>query len=150
MGADQSDQNKAVALRFILEAVAGNDPVAWNETMAADLVDHNPMPDQPAGRAGQQYGVDTLRVAFPDMRATVDQQLAEGDLVTQRGTVSGTNTGEFMGMPPTNQTATLNWIDVYRFDAGRITEIWHVEDLLGLARQLGHTSLPASEQKGAH
>lgn len=130
-------KNKEVARRFILEAVGDNDRQAWEQTVDADLIDHNPLPGQPAGRAGQEYAVGALREGFPDMVATVEQQIAEGDMVVVRGTVKGTHNGAFMGLAPTGISAEMDWIDIYRLEDGKIAEIWHVENMGSLMSQLG-------------
>ena len=104
---------------------------------AEDVVDHNPMPDQKAGRAGVQQAADVYRVAFPDLSTTIDVQVAEGDYVTNRGTGGGTNTGDMMGMPATGKSAVITWMDIYRIENGKIAEYWHNEDVAGMLQQLG-------------
>jgi predicted ester cyclase len=107
------------------------------EVLAAGAVDHNPLPGQQPGRLGV---IDTLamyRAAFPDLELTIENQVADGDLIVQNGLATGTNSGPLMGMPPTRKSATFPWIDIYRVADRQITEIWHLEDLAGMLRQLG-------------
>ena len=132
-----AEDRKKVAHRFIMDAFVANKPAAWQETVAEDVVDHNPMPDQKPGRAGIQQTADMYRTAFPDMSTTIDQAVAEGDLLVQRGIASGTNTGEMMGIPPTGKSAKVPWMDMYRIKGGQIVEYWHVEDIAGMLQQLG-------------
>ena len=139
-----SEDNKAVARRFIMDAFVKNDAAAWEETVAENVVDHNPMPDQKAGRAGVAQAAEIYRTAFPDMKTSIDHQVAEGDYVTQRGVAKGTHTGDLMGMPPTSRSAEVPWLDMYRFEDGKIAEVWHVEDIAGMLIQLGFLPEPGS------
>jgi predicted ester cyclase len=76
-------------------------------------------------------------IAFPDFHITVDEMIAEGDKVAARWTATLTHEGEFMGIPPTGVQATISGMVIYRFADGKIVEIWHIGDSLGLLQQLG-------------
>jgi steroid delta-isomerase-like uncharacterized protein len=130
-----SEENKLIARRFI-EAFQGGDEAALRAVLAEDVVDHNPSgPD--SGIKGVLGDVQTFKGGFPDLRLTIDRQIAEGDFVAHHGIATGTNTGSLLGAPPTNKTATIAWMDVYRIEGGKIREMWHLEDIAGLLRQLG-------------
>ncbi len=75
--------------------------------------------------------------AFPDMHVTTDQVITEGDTVIYRGTVRGTHTGDFNGIPPTGKQFTLEGIDILRLADGKIQEIWVAYDMLSLLQHLG-------------
>ncbi len=75
--------------------------------------------------------------AFPDIKATIHEQITEGDKVWSRKTFNGTHQGEFMGIPPTNKPVEINVIDIHRVVDGKIIEHWAVADMLGLMQQLG-------------
>lgn len=81
---------------------------------------------------------ETLLRAFPDIHVTVEDLIAEGDKIVARQTVTGTNSGEYRGMPPTGTSVTYNEIFIARFADGRITDFWGVVDLYSQLRQLGH------------
>jgi predicted ester cyclase len=131
------EQTKDVARRFV-EAFIGGDTAVIDEVVADDVIDHQPLPGQPAGRAGIHYASSVYRTGFPDLTTTVGLQLAHGDLVFQQGSANGTNTGPLMGLLATGRPATIAWMDLYRVVDGRIVEIWHLEDLAGTLGQLGH------------
>jgi predicted ester cyclase len=135
-GADM-EQTTDIARRFV-EAFIGGDAAVIDEVVADDVVDHHPLPGQPAGRAGIHHASAVYRTGFPDLTTTVDLQLADRDLVFQQGAATGTNTGSLMGLPPTGRPATIAWMDLYRVANGRIVEIWHLEDIAGALQQLGH------------
>jgi len=75
--------------------------------------------------------------AFPDINVTIDDIIAEGDRVVVRMHTSGTQKGEFRGIPPTGKTAVITEMSIYRISEGKIAEAWVVSDWLGLMQQLG-------------
>jgi Predicted ester cyclase len=83
-----------------------------------------------------------LRGAFPDLHATVDDVIAEGDKVVQRTTAHGTMKGEFAGMPPSGKSATWQQIHILRFADGKEVEHWAVTDQLSMLQQLGFVEAP--------
>jgi predicted ester cyclase len=115
------------------------------ELIAGDLIDHNPMPGQPAGIAGHNWALDMVRRAFPDLRFTADTVLADGEFVAGRWTMTGTNTGTFdlFGLPPTGRPVTMTGQEIFRVRDGQLAEIWHQEDVPGMLRQLGLEPPPA-------
>jgi predicted ester cyclase len=91
------------AYRRIIEAVNAGDSDALDALFTADMVDHNPVPDQVPGLAGFKQWMSTARRSFPDLHGTVGHVLAEGDLVAGRVTWRGTQAGPFAGVAPTGQ-----------------------------------------------
>jgi steroid delta-isomerase-like uncharacterized protein len=77
-----------------------------------------------------------VRAAFPDLHGTIEQIFAFGDWVAARVTWTGTNTGEFMGKPPTGKTISLTEIEIVRYQDGRIVDLRQVADLASLMAQL--------------
>ncbi len=88
---------------------------------------------------GQLFGL--FRQAFPDFRAEILDQLADGDKVVTRKAFLGTHRGPFMGIPSTGNPVRFELIDIVRVEDGRIVEHWNVVDQMGLMRQLG--AIPA-------
>jgi len=68
---------------------------------------------------------------------TVDDMIGEGERVVARIRVSGTQTGEFVGIPPTNKSIEVNAIDIFEFRDGEITQSWEVADRAGMMQRLG-------------
>lgn len=77
------------------------------------------------------------REAFPDLQITIDEILAEEDIVAARMTWSGTHQGSWRGVEPTGKTATMAMMMFFRFENGLLVELWEVDDQLGLRKQLG-------------
>lgn len=80
---------------------------------------------------------EILLRAFPDIHVTVEDLLAVGDKVVARQVVTGTNSGEYRGMPATGKSVTYNEIFIVRFADGQITDFWGVVDVYSQLRQLG-------------
>ena len=80
----------------------------------------------------------TYRSAFPDLRMDPAEIIASEDKAVARVIASGTQTGEFMGMPPSGKRIEVQLIDIMRFDdAGSVCEHWGVMDMLSMLQQLG-------------
>ena len=84
------------------------------------------------------------REAFPDLKITVDEQVAERDLVAVRWTARGTNTGAGNGLPATGRAVQITGTTLFRVADGRIAEEWTSADSLGLMKQLGLLPTPAA------
>jgi len=131
------DENKALAIRYFQEVWEQGDFALEDQLLAPDYVDHNAAPGFPPNRTGHHQFLVHFRAAFPDVRYTMDDLIAEGDRVMDRWTVHATHLGEFLGIPPTGKAVTFWGIDILRIVNGRITDIWHLEDQLNVLQQLG-------------
>ena len=130
------EQNKHIARQFIA-AFATADNRTLERIVAEHMVDHNLAPGQKPGRKGVLEAAEMFRVAFPDLKITIESLVADEERVSVTGKMSGTNQGALMGGPPTGKTASFAYMDMYAIAHGQIAEVWHVEDLAGMMRQLG-------------
>ena len=132
------EANKTLVRRFYEEAWDQGDFGVADELFAPDYVRHDLRAgDARPGPAGQKEIAAAFRGAFPDLRFSVDFVLGEGDLVAARWTASGTNTGAWNGIEPTDRAVTFSGVNVFRFSEGKAVEIWNHRDDLGLLDQLG-------------
>ena len=131
-------ENKALVARFYAQVWnMGNVDVA-HEVFADDYVRHDLRPTQALpGPAGQAKIAADFRRAFPDIRFVVDLMLADEALVAARWTATGTHTGPWGSLDPTGKRASFSGVNIFRFDEGRVVEIWNHRDDLGLMTQLG-------------
>lgn len=106
------------------------------EFFAPGFVRHDPGRELHGPEQNRQF-IRALRTAFPDLRVTVEDQIAEGDKVCVRYRFEGTHKGTFNGMPPTNKQVGYSGILIYRILNNRIAEQWTEFDLLGFVKQLG-------------
>lgn len=141
-----TEENKAVMRRIYEEVINRGNMDAADELIAADLVDHAPFPGQEPGLDGFKDAVTAFRAAFPDLHATMEDEIAEGDMVAVRFTMSGTHRGELMGMAPTGNRMTITGIDLARFEGGKGVEHWASQDDLGMMRQLGVIPSPETAE----
>jgi steroid delta-isomerase-like uncharacterized protein len=131
-----SERNKAQVRRVIEEIYNRGDLAAVDELASSDLVIHASSQDI-RGRDGAKQYVAALRAGFPDLHLTVEDQVAEGDMVVTRWTASGTHTGAFQGIPATGKAIRVAGTDIDRIIDGKTVECWAHVDELGLMQQLG-------------
>ncbi len=79
-------------------------------------------PGQAPGLEGFTQVNTMLRAAFPDLRLTVEEMVAEGDRVSVRFTARGTHQSEFWGVPPTGSRVAWEVISIVRIAGGKIAE----------------------------
>jgi steroid delta-isomerase-like uncharacterized protein len=132
------EENKALVRRFYEEVWdKGNTEFAY-EVFADDYVRHDLRPTQALpGPEGQKRVADDFRAAFPDLRVTVDLVVGEQDYVVGRWTASGTHLGSWGAMEPTGRHATFSAVNIFRFEDGKVAEIWNHRDDFGLTEQIG-------------
>lgn len=106
--------------------------------MNEDYIQHNPL--VPQGRDGfRSYFEDAFR-AVPDWKYELKKLISGGDFVWVHGTYSGTQTGDWLGIPATNRPFAFEAVDIFRLEDGRLAEHWDVMDVYGLFKQLGVVS----------
>jgi steroid delta-isomerase-like uncharacterized protein len=136
-----TEDNKAIVRRYLEEA--------WNRGNLG-ILDELTAPNytryisgqSPLDREGQKQRIASFRQAMPDVHLTLEDIIAEGDRVVFRITLSGTQQGALMGVPPTGKTLTISAIDITRLTGGKIVEHWGQMDMLGLLQQLGAVPTP--------
>jgi steroid delta-isomerase-like uncharacterized protein len=136
----QATSNRAT-LKLFIDAMNTGDPEVVSETIdelvEPDAQIRTPLPIEATGQELLKEVFGRLHRAFPDLRVNVEDVIAEGDKVVSRNSVTGTQQGEYMGIPPTGKSVTYNEIFIARFVDGRIAETWGVVDVLSQMRQLG-------------
>ena len=134
-------QNKETAKK-IMAAVDAGDLNAFAMYVGANLVEHTPPPPG-FPKASSDFEMDKMLIAafhqaFPDGKATILNIVAEGDMVIVHSRYTGTQKGEFMGMPASNKPVDFEQVDVMRFDAkGKGIEHWAIVDNMTMMMQLG-------------
>jgi steroid delta-isomerase-like uncharacterized protein len=130
--------NKELVRRFYEEVwQKGNLDVA-DDVFAHDYVRHDFRATEPApGPEGQKQIARAFRAAFSDLRFEVEILIADGDYVAARWTAQGTHAGRWGDVDATGRFVTLSGVNLFRFESGRVAEIWNHRDDLGLQEQLG-------------
>lgn len=134
------EANKVIALRFAKEGWGTNPrwETVWDEIVADDVIYHfNSSPEPIIGLETNKAFNAALFAGFPDIHQTIETVVSEGNEVVYRSTIQGTNTGEFLGMPPTGKAVKLNDFTLLKVVNGKISEWWCECNLLELMNQLG-------------
>jgi steroid delta-isomerase-like uncharacterized protein len=130
------EENKAIVNQYN-SAWAERSSSLLADVLAPDYLHHWGFSTDSTGADVMIERLDELFQAFPDVTVTVDMMLAENDLVAEHWTFTGTQTGEFRGVPPTTVTTTYTGINIFRIECGKIAEGWSEADHLGRLIQAG-------------
>jgi steroid delta-isomerase-like uncharacterized protein len=133
------DENKELVRRWFaaLSGDAGEDFVA---IAAADIVYHDPSPEEPAQTGGTEDWAGDRGQDYPDLNVAVEQMIAESDLVASYQRYTGTQEGDVedeLGVPATGLGTEWVSMGLFRIECGKIAEIWSVADDLGRLQRLG-------------
>jgi len=139
-----TEQNKATFRRMVDEVFNKGNVDLIDELLTPDFIENEELPPGiPLGREGIKQLTVMLHSTFPDFKATIEDILADGDKVVVRMTWSGTQKGEFMGIPATGKRVSFSVIDIVRFSGDKFVEHWGLMDDTSLMRQLGAVPAPA-------
>ncbi|MGY4537082.1 putative ester cyclase [Mucilaginibacter sp. UYNi724] len=124
------ENNRAAVRRFNQEVIEQGNVASFNALMDSKFVNRS----APAGMDNGPQGMiwffnEVLRPAIPDLRVIIHDQVAEGDLVTTRKTISGRQTGPLLGAPATGRVISIEVIDIIRIKDGRYVEHWGITTL---------------------
>ena len=138
-------ENTALIRRLFEEGINQNKPGVFDELLAPNFrVYGGPSELQTSpGPEGFRHGFEIFRKAFPDIHVTFEAEFTDGDYVFHRGYVTGTQTGEFQGIPPTGKKVKIYTLDIWHVANGQAVENWVQMDLLSLMQQLGVVPAPA-------
>jgi steroid delta-isomerase-like uncharacterized protein len=133
-----TEANKDLVRRFYEEVWdRGNTDFAF-DVFAEDYVRHDLRQTAALpGPAGQQKIAADFRAAFPDLEFTVDLIIGEEDFVVGRWTATGTQLGPWGKQAPSGRRVTFSAVNIFRFEHGKVVELWNHRDDLGLLEQLG-------------
>ena len=127
-------------LRRCYELLNAGDVDGFGDLLSDGFVEHEETPGLAPTKDGVKAFFRMYLAAFPDLRMDPVDVLPSGDKVVARVKATGTNTGEFMGMPATGKSVDVQLIDIMRFgDDGLVHEHWGVFDAMAMMQQLGVT-----------
>ena len=132
-----SECNKAVVRRFNEEVIGAGDAGAFKALVDPSFVNRSAPPGAPDGSESMWNTFQNiLRPALAGLSVTIHDQIAEGDMVTTRKTITGTHTGALMGLAPTGRHVCIDVIDIVRVADGRYAEHWGINNLASVLAQL--------------
>ncbi len=131
-----SEQNKAVVRRFV-EIWNTGDMSFASEVIGEGYRQHSSQLKPFEGLDGLAEVVSATRAGFPDAQFTVIQEMADGDRVAHQWILTGTQTGEWNGIPPTGRKIEVRGTAISRLQDGKIVEHTADWDAMGMMQQLG-------------
>ena len=132
-------------LRSMFGLVCAGDIEGFSNYLADDFVEHEVAPGMEPTKTGTKQLFATLLAAYPDLRFDAEDVIESGDKVVARARITGTNKGDFMGVPASGKNIDIQAIDIVRFgDDGLVHEHWGVMDVMSMMQQIGAIPRPAS------
>lgn len=139
-----AQENKRVVSRYLEEVINGRNLDRADELLAPDFaIDHAGLPGTVRTPAGFKQMIGVFIAGFPDLRATVEEIIGEGDTVAVRLSWRGTHDGEFNGIPASGRPFTVTGSAMYHLRDGQIARAWAEFDSLALLQQIGAMPVPA-------
>ena len=136
-----AEANAALVRRFIADVFERGRAEAVADLVTADFVSHG-LPG--SGPEVMTDAIERVSRALTNVSFRILDIFGEGDRVAVRLTSTATQSGTFMGIPPSGRAYTIEEIHIFRIADGRIAEHWHQMDAVGLMKQLG--AIPGARQ----
>jgi predicted ester cyclase len=140
----QENENKVLVRRYLTEVLAAGKLDKLDEIVAKTFVDRTPGAPKLRGPAAARQAQQKLRDLFSKVEYDPQALIAEGDQVAARYLVLATPKPERGAPAP--PPLLLNGIALFRVSAGRIQEVFVINDQVGLLRQLGYTLVPPGDR----
>ena len=132
-----SEENKEVVRRFNIEVIQKGSEAEFHALMSPNFINHSAPPGMPSGPESMWNTFENvLRPALSNLEIVIHDQIAEGDKVTTRKTISGIHSGTLLDIPATGREVTINVIDIVRVEGGRYAEHWGLNTLTNVIAAL--------------
>lgn len=140
------EANKELVRRFT-EATNSADWEALAAVVSEDFTRHSAATTGPPVTSLEAFIElqESFLVSLPDQRVTIQQLVAEGDLVAGLSTYSGTHTGPMGDIPATGLPVEIPFMGLFRIESGQIVELWVEWDNVAMLTQLGLFPPPVPE-----
>lgn len=133
--------NKAIIKKIFEDLWTKGHVATVDELVSKDFVGYWPFLAEPVkGQAEYKDLVTEIRKVFPDLTMKVLDYVSEGERAIGRFEVTGTHRAEFLTVPATNKTLTLEGLALFRIVKGKIFETRVQMDILAMLRELGIVS----------
>jgi steroid delta-isomerase-like uncharacterized protein len=135
--------NKQVVQRFMEECWNQGNLNKASEFLTDQIRFHDPVfPNLNPGIQNIKTHIEVCRRAFPDLKFTIDDTIAERNEVVLHWSARGTHKGQFLGMQPTNRKVTIDGTSIYRLEGSKIAESHANWNLASMMAQLGVLEVP--------
>ncbi len=133
-----SEVNKTIVRRLFEEVWNKGNLSLVDELFTTNYEHHDASsPDFGRGPESEKKRATLYRTAFPDLRLTIEDIIAEGETVMARWSCRGTHKGDLSGIAPTGKQFTISGVSIARFSGSKMAEGYVNWDALGLMQQLG-------------
>jgi steroid delta-isomerase-like uncharacterized protein len=133
-----SEPNKAIVRRLFEELWNKGNLSLADELFSPNYAHYDPStPDVGRGPESEKKRATLYRTAFPDLQLTIEDIIAEGEIVMARWSCRGTHKGDLSGIAPTGKQFKISGVTIARLANGKLAEGWVNWDALGLMQQLG-------------
>lgn len=137
------DNCNACIMEKFIHYINTGDPDLGRSVISPDVVFCAPTSPVPLrGLQGYEAVLEMMRGAMPDVQWKAEEIIAEGNKAAIRFTMTGTNTGRFMGMPATGKKISVSAMNIYEFKDGKIVREHGLPDLFSMLMQLGVLPIP--------
>ncbi|MDB5029359.1 ester cyclase [Mucilaginibacter sp.] len=135
-------KNTAPVERFFNEVINLHKPEVLDQLLSTDFVSHDyPKPHINNSRESLKDGMNAMIKAFPDINIKIEDMREAGNEVVTRGTWTGTQKADYMGITATNKKVNVHFIDIWKVEDGKLKENWVQMDTMELMQQLGKIPL---------
>jgi predicted ester cyclase len=135
-----TSENLLLCLNFVQKTLNERNLAVTTEFIAENSI-HHELGDVPeefrGGPRAMAMFLDLYLRAFPDLKVTVEDAMADRDRVVTRWRLEGTQDGPLMGIAPSGRRVSIEGIRIDRLAGGKIVESWMQWDSLGLLEQIG-------------
>jgi steroid delta-isomerase-like uncharacterized protein len=132
MGADAD-----VVRRLTDEVFIGGNFDTWDDLVADDFVDHDPMAGLPPTKEGQRQIAEMVVATFADRKIEAEYLETTDGTIVENWVFTGRHTGEAMGIPPSGNEVQIRGIEIWRCADGRIAERSGVIDMNDVLEKAG-------------
>lgn len=140
-------ENKALVRRYYEEVVNTGAVDEVERFVSPDYVEVHDNERHAVGIEGAKEHIRGVRRTYPDLRLTVEQQIAEGEWVVSRVTMRGTHRGEWQGIRPTGERVEVTAVNIDRVVDGRIVEHGGAANMLGPLLEIGAVVRPGDRDR---
>ena len=132
-----TDENKLLLQRYVKNVIDGQNPALADYYFVSNFFNHDRAPGEQPGLDGVKQFIGSIFAAFTGFQTTIEEQIAEDDLVVGRWSQSFTNTGPYLSFPASGKQIHIAGITITRVRDGKIVEEWEARDAVGLLVQMG-------------
>lgn len=135
--ADSTEESNKAKFREAYDIINSGNFDGLDKLVATDFVEHTPWPGQEPGLAGLKKGFTEFKTAFPDLKITLNEVWAEGDIVIAHIAQTGTMTGAMGPTPASGKPMNIKGVDIVRIKDGKAVEHWGYAEEMKMAQQMG-------------